>query len=369
MNKSKIAVFLTALDGGGAERVMINLAHGFANSSFAVDLVLVQAEGPYLSQIPSNVKLIDLAQKRLLLSIWAVVDYLKREHPIALISALDTNAVAIWACKLARVSTKVIVTVHNNLSLESHNATQLKRKLTAKFARWFYPQADCIVAVSQGVAQDLINIGLPPAKITVIYNPIVTSELQQKLQEPLEHPWFLSGQPPVIVGVGRLTKQKDFPTLIKAFAQVRQQTLAKLIILGEGEEYSRLTSLIQELEIEEDVTLTGFVSNPYIYMAKASVLVLSSIWEGFGNVLVEAMVAGTCVVSTDCPSGPAEILDYGRYGKLVEVGDVCAIAKAILETIRDRDKQTKTKQRAYEFSLEQATNEYIKLLDNLDMTD
>jgi glycosyltransferase involved in cell wall biosynthesis len=218
--------------------------------------------------------------------------------------------------------------------------------------------------VSQGVAKNLVDMGLPSEKIEVIYNPIVTPELSEKLQESLNHPWFLPGQPPVILGVGRLQKQKDFPTLIHAFAKVRQQQPLRLMILGEGSERSNLESLVQELGIAKDVVFPGFVANPYAYMAQAAVLVLSSAWEGFGNVLVEALAAGTPIVSTDCESGPAEILANGQYGKLVPVGNAEDMAKAIAAILEDTPDGEVLKQRANEFSLEKALTKYGKLLHN-----
>lgn len=358
-----VAIFLMDLDGGGAERVMINLARGFGEQGLKVDLVLVKAEGPYLSQLPQKVRVVKLDSSRLILSLPALARYLKQEQPPFLISALeDTNMVALWAKKLAGVSTQVVVTVHNHLSREAKNSTTLKRRLTPQFVKWFYPWADTIVAVSQGVAEDLVDMGLPSEKIKAIYNPIVTPELSEKLQEPIDHPWFSPGQPPVILGVGRLEKQKDFPTLIHAFARVRQQHPARLMILGEGSERSHLESLVRELSLTEDVVFGGFVANPYAYMAEASVLVLSSAWEGFGNVLVEAMAAGTPVVSTDCESGPAEILENGQYGKLVAVGDSEGMAKAIADTLNESPDATFLQQRASEFSLKKALLEYEQLL-------
>ncbi|GAB4524354.1 MAG: glycosyltransferase [Pleurocapsa sp.] len=362
---SKVAIFLTALDGGGAEKVMLNLAQGFIESGISVDLLLVKAEGSYLSQIPPEVKLIDFQAHRLLSSIFSLISYLKTKQPQALITALDTNVIAAWLRRWGGISTTTIVTVHNNLSLESRHAKSIKRKLTAKFARWFYGWADNIVAVSHGVAQDLLKIGLPKEKIKVIYNPIVTSELMKKLQEQnsLDSSWFAPGEPPVILGVGRLNEQKDFPTLIKAFAQLRQQQSVRLIILGEGEERSNLQALIEELDITQDVALPGFVDNPYIYMANATVLVLSSAWEGFGNVLVEAMAAGTPVVSTDCPSGPAEILANGKYGKLVAVGNKKELAQAIEKTIQQKSNPDILRQRANDFTLKQAIMHYVNLFN------
>ncbi|SKB16029.1 Glycosyl transferase, group 1 [Planktothrix sp. PCC 11201] len=357
-----IAIFLMDLGGGGAERVMINLAQGFAQRQKSVDLVLVKAEGPYLSQLHPQINVVKLESSRLISSLPRLINYLKEKQPKVLFSALeDTNFVALLAKKLAGVSTKVAVTVHNHLSREAENATQLKRRLTPQLVGWFYPWADYVIAVSQGVADNLIQLGVPAHKVQSIYNPIITPELLQNLHNRVDHPWFAPNQPPVILGVGRLHAQKDFRTLILAFAQLRQQQPARLIILGEGEERSALQSLIQTLGLETDVALLGFVSNPYAYMAASAILVLSSAWEGFGNVLVEAMAAGTPVVSTNCDSGPSEILAAGRYGQLVTVGDPQAMATAIASTLATPPDSQMLRERAQIFSLENALDQYQHL--------
>lgn len=359
-----IAIFIMDLRGGGAERVMLNLTNGFTEKGLTVDLVLVQTVGVYLSQVPSNVRIVDLKGQRLLTSLPALVKYLRQEQPKVLMSALeDTNMVAILAKHLSGVAVQVVVTVHNHLSAEIHNATQWKRRFVPHLIRWFYPRADAVVGVSHGVVQDLQRFGSPSAKTHTIYNPIVTTELLNKIQEPLDHAWFKPDQPPVILAVGRLDRQKDFITLIKSFAQVRQQQPARLIILGEGAERSNLEALIAQFGLLDDVSLPGFVSNPYAYMAHARLLVLSSAWEGFGNVLVEAMAAGTPVVSTDCESGPSEILENGQYGKLVKVGDVAGMTEAIINTLHEQTKIQVLQQRANEFSLEVALLKYQQLLN------
>lgn len=358
-----VAIFLPGLDGGGAERVMLNLARGFVEQGIKVDLVLVRAEGPYLSQVPSQVRVVSLGNRRLLLSIPTLMRYLQREQPVAMLCGQeDVNIVALWARLLTGVSTRIAVIVHNNLSRDAHNATQLKRRLTPYLVRWFYPWADATVTVSKGVAEDLAQIGLPLDGIEVIYNPVVTPDLFKKAQEPVEHTWFLPGQPPVILGVGRLEKQKDFPTLIRAFGQVRQQHPVRLIVLGEGPERSHLEALVQEMDLMEDVAFPGFVANPYAYMAQSALCVLSSAWEGFGNVLVEAMATGTPVVSTNCESGPAEILANGQYGKLVAVGDIKGMVEAIIETLNEPPDSVALQQRSMEFSLERALSQYVKVL-------
>jgi glycosyltransferase involved in cell wall biosynthesis len=228
------------------------------------------------------------------------------------------------------------------------------------WARFFYRWADAVVAVSQGVADELVHyVRIPAEKVRVIYNPIVTPELFRKAEEPLEHPWFREGEPPVILGVGRLTKQKDFPTLIRAFALVRQQRPARLMILGEGEERPQLEALVKELGIAEDVSLPGFVQNPYPYMKKAAVFVLSSRWEGLPTVLIEAAALDVPVISTNCPSGPAEIL--AMYSdQLVDVGDKDGMARAILKTLQSRRVE---RVNVEPYTLNHALSYYLKLLE------
>ena len=365
MGKQKVALFLPSLRGGGAERVMVNLARGFYDQGINVDLVLAKAEGPYLSEVPAGVRVIDLHSSRVLFSLPGLVRYLRRERPQAILSAMDhANIVAIWARKLSGVPCRVVVSVHSTLSRALTNNPNLRGYLMPNLIRIFYPWADTVVAVSNGVAEDFANITrLPRESIKVIYNPIVIPELLEKAKEAVEHPWFSRGEPPVILSVGRLTKAKDYPTLIRAFALVRRKYPARLMILGEGEERAKLEALTQELGLQDDISLPGFVDNPYAYMARAAVFVLSSAWEGFGNVLVEAMAVGTPVISTDCPSGPAEILENGRWGKLVPVGDVEELTKAIMITLRDPNHPDVAK-RAQDFRIEKQVQNYLKVLLN-----
>jgi glycosyltransferase involved in cell wall biosynthesis len=363
---SDLAIFLTSLEGGGAERVIINLTRGLVAKGIKIDIVLGQAKGAFLPLLPPEVRLVNLNCKRLISSLPALVSYLKREKPKVMLSVLeDTNIVAIWAKALAGVSTRLVVSVHNTVSQESRNSTQLKRKLTPYLVRLFYPWANEIVTVSQGAADDLVNIGLSPKSIKVIFNPIVTPELFEKCQEPVDHPWFKPGSPPVILSVGRLEKQKDYGTLIRAFAQVVKQRSARLMILGEGKERPSLEALIKDLGITESVALPGFVTNPYSYMAAATVFVLSSLFEGLPSVLIEAMAAGTRLVSTDCESGPKEILSNGLYGKLVAVGDVQGIVEAIISSLDEPIDSEAQRKRVADFSIEKVATQYLRVF-NLD---
>ena len=342
MNASskRLAFFLPGLYDGGAERIILNLATGLVDYGFEVDLVLAQAEGPFVSEVSSSVRLIELntthlSAQRTLFSLPSLVRYLRSERPVAMLSCLNyANIVAIWAKFLARAPVRLSISEHNTFSSE--------RKLFPGYYRWLlqglmklvYPRADTIIAVSEGVADDLVKVlHIPPQRVKVIYNPVITPDLQVKKDAAIEHPWFEKNQPPVVVAVGRLTKQKGFDVLIRAFAQLRRKRVARLLILGEGEERSELIGLAKKLEVDQDVDLPGFVSNPYPYMANASVFVLSSRWEGLPTVLVEALFCGVQLVATDCPSGPREILKNGQYGQLVPVEDADSLSQAIINAL------------------------------------
>lgn len=360
-----VSFFLPNLDGGGAERAMLHLASGMAKRGIKTDLILAKAEGEYLEKVPSEVRLINL-NSRIPVIFWktlALRRYLQQEQPTYLLSALDILSAATWAKNLAGVPTKVIMCVQTNLSQQFKNDTGIMSKIRPLLVKQWYPLADGTIAASQGVAEDVSQIsGIPVKNIDVIYNPVVMPELFHKAKEPINHPWFAPGEPPVILGVGRLVPQKDFPTLIKAFAIVRKEISAKLMILGEGEKRPELEALVRELGLENDVDMPGFKDNPYTYMAKATLFVLSSAWEGFGNVVAEAMAVGTPVVSTNCPSGPAEILVNGKYGNLVSVGDVDGLANAILETLKTPTNSQFLQERALDFTVDNVVDQYLKVL-------
>ena len=333
----RIALFVASLRAGGAERVTLNLARGFHERGVEVDLVLARAEGPLLEQVPPGVRVVDLGAARVLASLPALVRYLRRERPDTLISAVNhVNLVALWARRLAGVPCRVVVTLHNTLSTSTENAWNRRQRAIPRLMRHFFPWADEIVAVSSGVAEDFVDVtGLPASRVRTIYNPVVSEELFERAGAPIEHPWFRAGQPPVILGVGRLAGQKCFGDLLHAYALLERRRPARLVILGEGRERPRLEALVRELGLEDGVDLPGFVPNPYAYLARAGVFALSSAWEGLPTVLIEALALGAPIVSTDCRSGPREILQGGRYGRLVPVGDPVVMAEALLGALED----------------------------------
>ncbi len=245
----------------------------------------------------------------------------------------------------------------------TRNSPWLRDRFLPLAMRLAYRHADGVIGVSGGVADTLAQIThLPRARITVLHNPVVVPGFAEDAAAPLDHPWFEPGQPPVVLGVGSLTRQKDFATLLRAFAMVRGKRSARLVILGEGEDRATLESLAAELGVKGDVALPGWVANPYAWMARAGVFVLSSQWEGFGLVLAEALACGTPVVSTDCPSGPAEILEGGRHGRLVPMQDSAAMAAAILDTLDSTSDCEALRRRGHDFSLEKVCAQYLRLM-------
>lgn len=355
-----IAIFIPSLHGGGAERVMVTLANGFAARGHRVDLVLARAEGPYLSDVAKTVRIVDLGKRRVLANLLPLARYLRRERPDAMLSALNhANIVAIHARKLARVKTRLVVSERNSLS---GGATSAKARLIRLLMRRLYPAADCVVAVSQAMAGELVSeLGLPAAKVTSIHNPIDINIVQGRMDEAVDHPWLNDRQMPVILAAGRLTSQKDYPTLLAAVAQLRLDRPARLVILGKGEEQEALIALANQLGIGAHVFFAGFQPNPFAWMAKCDLFVMSSRHEGFPNVLVQAMACGAKVVSTDCPTGPDEILEGWRWGRLVPVGDASALAKAMIDTLDDKTSPD-ARTRAEAFAADRAVSSYEAIL-------
>lgn len=333
--QDRVALVTASMVAGGAERVLSKLASGIAERGAPVDLVLGSATGPFLAELHPGVRVVDLDARRMATAVVPLARYLRRERPAAVVTALDfVNVLAVVARALSRTHVPLVVSEHNTLSEAVAHATNRGKSWMPRLIRWSYPHADGIVAVSRGVADDLVQTcGLAPGSVTVLNNPIVSEQVLRMRGEPVGHPWLEDPSRPVFVAVGRLMPQKDFATLIEAFALARRVLEARLVILGDGPSRTELETLASRLGVAEDVSLPGFCANPYPAMAAASAFVLSSRWEGSPTVLVEALACGTPVVATDCPSGPREILDGGRHGLLVPVGDADALAAALVRVV------------------------------------
>lgn len=327
----RFAVFAPNMAGGGAERAALQLAAGLTDRGFDTDLVLAAAEGPRMADIPDDVEVVDLGARRVLTSVPALIRYLRQTKPKAMASVLDhANIAALWARQLAGYPDRLVVIEQNTLSEAATYGKSRRDRMMPRIAGRFYRWADAVVGVSDGVIEDLMEQleNVPRDKFRVIYNPIVTDEMMEKANQPVDHPWFANGEP-VFVAAGRLRPQKDFPMLIRAFSQLPSTTPARLLILGEGPDRPQLLSLIGELGLEDRIELAGHVDNPYSRFARATAFVLSSRWEGLPTVLIEALSCGAPVIATDCPSGPREILADGRFGRLLPVGDVNAMTSAL----------------------------------------
>lgn len=359
-NKESICIFAPNLAGGGAERVVSILASQFAENGYKVDLILANAVGPYLANIPDSVNVIDLNCKKVLLSLPKLVKYLRIYQPSMLFtSQMHSSTIALWAVKLAGVKTRTFIRQPTMLRASYDNKSwnsKLRQKAFLTTARL----ADKVIVTSETMAKEFQSVSkVPKDKIEIIYNPVPIKEIEIKSFEPIEHTWFKKGKPPVILAVGRLTTVKDFETLIKAFAIVQEEKPAHLMILGEGALRAKLEQLVEKLDINEVVQMPGFVENPYKYMKHADVFVLSSLWEGFPNGMIEAMACGTAIVATDCDGGASEILEHGKWGALVPVGDEQLMARAILKKLNSEDIQN-TVERAENFSVDIIFEKYYK---------
>jgi len=300
----------------------------------------------------------------------ALERYLAQRDPDVVLSALPyCNLAALWAKQNSNSRVPVVVSERNVLSTycaAPSNYRKWRWRYLPALVRKTYPRADAVVAVSEQVADDLLSrVKLRHDNINTIYNPVVDDALRRQAGEPLDHPWFTPGKAPVILGVGRLTEQKDFSTLMQAFANVRATREVKLVLLGEGRLRSELQKLAGALGIEDDVDMPGFVDNPFRYMTRASLLVLPSEYEGLPGVLIQALACGCPVISTDCPGGSREILADGEYGALVEIGDAQGMARAITTELDHPRAREALLQRAEDFTVERAVDEYLALLDRV----
>jgi glycosyltransferase involved in cell wall biosynthesis len=362
LDQNRIALMIPTLVGGGAERSYLNLAEGFHRAGYIVDLILKQAIGEYLSQVPKGINLVDLRASRMARTLPGLIRYLQTGRPCALIAGLElTHMIALIAQAVSGVPTKVIVTLNSVVSQEKHFylPTRSMEKLLMKL---LYPRAGEIVGVSKGTARDFSNfLGIPLAKIHVIYNPAITPNLLENAKQTINHPWLVDGQPPVVLGVGRLEPVKDFSTLIKAFALARQYAPLRLLILGEGEQREELERLVHQLGLQEDASLPGFQQNPFPFMQRAAVLALTSLREASPNVIIQAMACGCPVIATNCPGGTSELVDDGSYGHLVPVGDSTAMAQAIREVL-DGDTRRPPAGWLQIFKPEHAIQKYLELI-------
>ncbi|MEW6036896.1 MAG: glycosyltransferase [Pseudomonadota bacterium] len=360
----RLAIFASFSGQGGVEKMIANLAAGFLDRGVAVDLVLARAEGEHLDSIPAGVRIVKLNVRHTLTALPGLARYLREEKPDAILAAKDRGIrVALLARRLAGSKARLVGRLGTTVSAALKGKGRLRELTWYAGMRLFYPHMDAIVAVSQGVKDDIVGItGLPSERVRVIRNPVITPELERQAALPCEHPWLNDWSVPAIVGMGRLTRQKGFPDLIAAFSRLRQDRVCRLVIVGEGADREKLERLAEELGVRGDVSFTGFLANPHALIARCGLFVLSSLWEGSPNALTEAMALGRPVVSTDCPSGPAELLDGGRYGPLAPVGDVEALAAAMAHALDHPLPAESLRQAVAEYTQTISAQKYLEAL-------
>lgn len=331
----KAALLFATSGHSGVDRVVANLLPEFTKSAYSYDLLLLKRHGPYLDSVPDNItiKKIPAGSKKTVLP--ALTWYLLRNQPYTLLTANhQLNRAALLARRLSRSKTRIAIRMGMSLSAKGKTMKPRERKAFFRSMQRWYPQADAVIAPSKGVGEDLVRLaGVPRQRLHVIRNPIVNQHFYNLSQERADHPWLTSLDCPVILSVGSLEPRKDFSTLLRAFSIIRAKRQCRLLILGKGSEKENLLGLARELGVGNDLDLPGFTPNPYPYMRQADVFVLSSKREGASAVIVEALACSTPVVSTDCPSGPAETLQNGKLGRLVPVGNHQEMAKAIADTL------------------------------------
>ncbi len=361
----RLAVLASFTGDGGVENMVTNLLRGFVAAGVPVDLILLKARGGHLDRIPPQVDVIRLNVSTSALALPAVARYLRRHRPAAMLVAKDrASRIALLARRIAGVETRLVLRMGMHLSGSLAGKNVIRRWSRYLPVRWLYPWADRIIAVSQAVADDLATIGhIPRERFVVIRNPSVPEDIDALARAPVDHPWLGDDATvPVIMGIGRLTAQKDFPSLIRAFSEVRRHRPARLIILGAGPQREALEKLAATLRIGDCVYFAGFQGNPYAWLSRASLFVLSSRYEGSPNVLVEAMALGVPVVSTNCPSGPAEILDNGRIAPLVPPGDSRALAEAMQRTLDQPSDRGALQHAVSEYTIDASAREYLRVL-------
>jgi glycosyltransferase involved in cell wall biosynthesis len=368
-----LAIYMHDFSSGGVEHATLSLIGAFRAAGIAVTLLVHSDAGELRAALPPDLTVINFATTRTIADLVPLVRYLRTHNPDILLANLDhNNLIATLASLIVRLgatrsTTRLIIAQHNALSAEARAMPSLKYRLLPLAYRLLAPRAAGIVAVSGGVADDLVTCaGLDRGRITVINNPVVDARLHARAAAPLDHPWIAeTATRPLFITAGRLVGQKDHATLLRAFARARAHRPMRLVILGEGPLRPTLEALADELGIRDDLLMPGYVANPLPWFAAAAAFVLSSRYEGFGNVLVEAMACGTPVISTDCPHGPAEILGHGRYGSLVQPGDIDGLTAALDPDLRQRWSAETLRARADHYTVTASAGAYVALFDRV----
>lgn len=356
----RAAIFVYSFRGGGAEKMMIHIANELHQRGHNIELILVDASGPYEPLVNPKIRTSEIGGSNIVEIQYNLWRNLCHRDLDVLLSTMEIPNIAATIATRYPISVPIVL---RSASIYSKRERSGKYKLIP-ILKWFvYPRAEAIVTISKGVGRDLADVTkMDETKFTTIYNPAYDPEISKKAAEHVDHEWFTDDEKRVVIGVGNMKPAKDFATLVRAVHRLQDDGETYLIILGTGPNKNTLLSLATELGIRDRISFPGFVDNPYAYISKADVFVLPSAWEGFGNVIVEAMACGTPVVCTDCPGGPSEILNNGEFGPLVPVGDDKAMTRAIKDVLADPIDSSVLQSRAKDFAIETIVDEYEDVL-------
>lgn len=364
VQSKKIALFFATSGHSGVDTVVKNLIEEFSKQSVHFDLLRIHNHGPHIETLPENVRDIRFPVKHKLTALPFLAHYLITEKPDVVLTANHSlNRLTLLARLLVFSQSKVVIRMGMSIEGKTGEMPKKRRQKTIASMKFWYRFADSVIVPSLGLGVEMKKlVQIDETKLHVINNPVVTEKLKKLSLQSIDEVWLKQKKYPLILAVGSLEKRKDFTTLIKAFAMLLSQKQARLIILGEGKERSNLTQLVEKLGVAEQVKLPGFRQNPYAYMKKADLFVLSSLREGSGAVLVEALACGTPVVSTACPVGPDEILQQGKLGKLVSTGDIKGLSEAMLETLLNPLPEQQLLEGAEAFRSDLSARQYLKAL-------
>lgn len=362
----KIAIFLQNLDEGGAERAISQLSGQIANLGFTVDLVVGDADSRYRDEISSRVNIVNFATRSPLKLFKQLIIYLRCSQPLVIMSSLDiANIILYFAVKLSRYRGRVVVSQRAVINASQYNLPILRKFIIRQLQRISFHNADAVISNSYSAANDVkLMFGISEEKVFTIHNAVDIKRIKRLAEQQLKNPWYLNDKSPLIVSVGSLTPRKDLVTLIKAFAIVKSKLNVRLAIIGEAQnvaERQKLKRIIVNLGLNDSVYLAGFDSNPYKWINRASVFVSSSLGEGFPNVIAEALTLNCPIVATDCPGDTSELLEYGKWGRLVPVKNPKIMSDAIIGVLNSLNHPDGCA-RAADFSQVNNVVAYLKIL-------
>jgi glycosyltransferase involved in cell wall biosynthesis len=363
MMRDKISFMIGSFAGGGAERVMITLANDLTNHGHSIDLVVVNNAGPLSNLVSKKVNVVDLKVSSVIFAIFPLIRYMKKTNSKALVSALEhVNLLNLMSNMLAGGQMTSIITIHSIID-RKEDSNIIKNSVVKILLRFLIKRAHGIVAVSKGAASHFSNfMNISESDIKIINNPVNLEKVLKLSNVKIKNLWLDDPSIEVIVSVGRLVKHKDYTTLILALRELRKKRNTRLIICGEGPQRQDLQGLIFRLNMCESVMVLGFVDNPYPLMKMSDLFVLSSNSESFGLVLVEALSLNCKIISTDCCCGPGEILEWGKWGKLIKVGDYEELAKCMYSEL-EKDGFTDVKERASDYNMNKVVLKYLEYIN------